>query len=102
MSRELNNEKIAERICACLEQEGMSQRTLTIQIGVKEATFNRYLKGSREIPAVVLGTIADYFDVSVEYLLWGDNPKRGSDEDWKARAVRSEKALKRIKKTLEV
>lgn len=97
---ELRSVIIGDRIRECLKEENIPQRKMAIDLGMKEATLNRYITGTREIPAVVVGNVAEYLGVSADYLLRGTSPEEGSAEAWRVRAIRSEAALGRIKETL--
>lgn len=53
-----------------IEEKGVSQKILSDKTGVAEATISRYINGLREPSCVeILYTMANYFDVSVDYLL---------------------------------
>ena len=54
----------------------MSQVFLGMELGMSQNTISRYETGTREPSHDELITIADYFDVSIDYLLGRtDNPK---------------------------
>lgn len=56
--------------------KGVSQLKLAIDLNTNQNTISRYETGEREPGIVELIRIADYFDVSVDYLLERtDNPK---------------------------
>ena len=56
--------------------KGISQLKLAIDLNTNQNTISRYETGEREPGIVELIRIADYFDVSVDYLLERtDNPK---------------------------
>ena len=55
---------------------GISQLKLALDLNTNQNTISRYETGEREPGIVELIKIADYFDVSVDYLLERtDNPK---------------------------
>ena len=55
----------------------MSQLKLAIELHTSQNTISRYETGEREPGIRELIEIADYFDVSIDYLLERtDNPKR--------------------------
>ncbi len=57
------------------EKRGMSQVRLAIELGLNQNTISRYESGAREADYRTLIAIADYFDVSLDYLLGRtDNP----------------------------
>ncbi len=56
--------------------KGISQLKLALELNTNQNTISRYETGEREPGLVELVAIADYFDVSVDYLLERtDNPK---------------------------
>ncbi len=57
--------------------QGISQLKLAMDLNTNQNTISRYETGEREPGITELITLADYFDVSVDYLLERtDNPKR--------------------------
>lgn len=56
---------------------GISQLKLAMDLSTNQNTISRYETGEREPGITELIALADYFDVSVDYLLERtDNPKR--------------------------
>ena len=54
---------------------GVSQVRLAMELSVSQHTISRYETGEREADYAMLIRIADYFDVSIDYLLERtDNP----------------------------
>ena len=59
------------------EQKNISQQKLAIALAMNQNTISRYETGEREADYSTLIKIADYFDVSIDYLLGlTDNPAR--------------------------
>ena len=57
------------------KQKGISQLKLAIELNTNQNTISRYETGTREPGIVELINIAEYFNVSVDYLLGRtDNP----------------------------
>ncbi|MBE6578575.1 MAG: helix-turn-helix transcriptional regulator [Ruminococcaceae bacterium] len=57
-------------------ERGISQVRLAMELSVSQHTVSRYETGEREADYAMLIRIADYFDVSVDYLLERtDDPK---------------------------
>ena len=54
------------------EQRGISQTELANFLGVVRSTICQYEKGNRMPDSNILGKLADYFNVSVDYLLGRD------------------------------
>ncbi len=58
------------------EKKGISQVRLAIDLNLNQNSISRYETGAREADYETLIKIADYFGVSIDYLLERtDNPK---------------------------
>ena len=58
------------------KQKHMSQLSLAMKLNTTQMSISRYETGKREPDLKTLILIADYFDVSIDYLLERtDNPK---------------------------
>ena len=65
------------RIRELRQQKKLTQVRLAIDLNMSQNTLSRYETGEREASYDTLKLIADYFDVSIDYLLREtDNPKR--------------------------
>lgn len=60
---------IGDRIRILRERRGMSQKHLAHALNMPNQSLSNYERGYREPPAEVLKKLADYFEVSVDYLL---------------------------------
>lgn len=57
-------------------KKGLSQLRLALDLNTNQNTISRYETGERQADYDMLIAIADYFDVSIDYLLERtDNPK---------------------------
>lgn len=57
-------------------KKGLSQLKLALDLNTNQNTISRYETGERQADYDMLIAIADYFDVSIDYLLERtDNPK---------------------------
>ena len=57
------------------EKHGISQLKLALELNVNQNTISRYETGERQAGYKELILLADYFDVSIDYLLERtDNP----------------------------
>lgn len=57
------------------EQKGISQLRLAMDLNLNQNSISRYEKGVREADYKTLILLADYFNVSIDYLLERtDNP----------------------------
>lgn len=64
------------RLKALRKQKRISQLKLAMDLGMNQNTVSRYETGEREADYSTLIALADYFHVSVDYLLGRtDNPK---------------------------
>ena len=58
------------------KQRGISQLKLAMDLNMNQNSISRYETGEREADYATLIRFADYFDVSIDYLLERtDNPK---------------------------
>lgn len=51
------------------QSEGLTQTEIANQIGISQAAYQRYETGKREPKIKTLEVFADYFQVSVDFLL---------------------------------
>ena len=64
------------RLKALREKPGISQLKLAMDLDMNQNSISRYETGAREADYKSLIKFADYFDVSIDYLLERtDNPK---------------------------
>jgi len=75
-----NNEKdyfmIFERIRNLREDNDKKQQELANYLNVKQTTYSKYELGKINIPIEVFMKLADYYDVSVDYLLGRTSKKK--------------------------
>ena len=62
----------AERLRKLRNEKGLSTRALGEIIGVSNATISRYETGKRDPDLLVVNKIANYFNVTIEYLCGED------------------------------
>ena len=60
------------RLKALREKRGISQLKLAMDLGLNQNSISRYESGAREADYKTLIALADYFDVSIDYLLEPD------------------------------
>jgi transcriptional regulator with XRE-family HTH domain len=68
---------VGQRICQLREERRLTQGELAEIIGVTRAGLSHYENDRRQPAYETLKRIAQYFNVSVEYVLEGD-PQQGS------------------------
>ena len=62
-------ESFIKKLSILLEEKNITQRELADKINVTEVTISRYLSGERSPRIEIVNKIAEYFDVSIDYLL---------------------------------
>ena len=67
----------SERLLYCRKQSGLSQKALANILGISDAAITMMEKSKRSPSFEILIALADYFDVSLDYLVGrSDNPER--------------------------
>ena len=67
----------ADRLKECRKNINKTQRDIAYDLGISEGGYQNYELGNREPKIETLNKIADYFDVSLDYLTGrSNNPKR--------------------------
>ncbi len=61
--------KLPERLLALRQERNLSQKSLIKEMGLALNTYVRYERGEREPGATVLVQIADFYGVSLDYLV---------------------------------
>lgn len=65
----MNVEKvIPQRVRELRVSRGLEQQELARIVGITKQAFNHYELGDRKFPHTVIAKIADYFDVSIDYI----------------------------------
>lgn len=64
-----------ERIQNLRTDNDLTIKAISAEIGLHRDVYARYEKGLRDVPTDVLIKLADYYDVSVDYLLGRTNKK---------------------------
>lgn len=62
-------ESFIKILSTLLEEKNITQRELADKINVTEVTISRYLSGERSPRIEIVNKIAEYFNVSIDYLL---------------------------------
>lgn len=71
---------LGERLEELLEERELTQRQLAKDLHIVPSTLNGYIKGHRQPDHETIIRMAEYFDVSTDYLLGVTSLKRGSQE----------------------
>lgn len=100
-----------ERINELMRKEGLSELQFARRIGVPQSSVNGYLSGKNTPPTKFLtSVIAEFSDVSAEWLMRGEGPMRISDIpadgdseqvlDLKAELMRKEGEIEGLRQTI--
>ncbi len=60
---------VADRIRALMQENGLNQVRLAAQTGIRQNTISAWLLGKKEPCIQSLWILADYFQVSIDYLV---------------------------------
>ncbi len=63
------------RIRDLREDKDMNQTQIANYLGMSQTGYSKYETGEHDIPTVILIKLADYYNVSVDYLLGRTNKK---------------------------
>lgn len=72
--------KFGVRLEHLLEERELTQRQVSDDLHIAATTLNGYIKGNREPDYGTLIRIAEYFDVSIDYLLGVTNIRKSTEE----------------------
>ncbi|WP_419724070.1 helix-turn-helix domain-containing protein [Bacillus sp. SKDU12] len=64
---------LGKRITSLRKQDGLTQEGLAKKLNITRSALSQYELGTREPNYDLLIKIADYFDVSIDFLLRGEN-----------------------------
>ena len=75
-----------QRLRDLREDSDMSQTQTAELLGIKQTVYSRYERGYQTIPLEHLIKLADYYRVSLDYLIMGDenNPLKKKVEQYEA------------------
>lgn len=65
--------KIAERLKELRQENGLSQSALAQKIGVSQKAIDYWERGVNEPKATYIVKLADFFDVTTDYILGREN-----------------------------
>lgn len=64
------------RIRDLREDNDMNQTQIAAYLGMSQTGYSKYETGERDVPTSILIKLADYYDVSVDYILGRTNNKK--------------------------
>ena len=67
----------SERLVELRTEKGLSQKTAALELGISQALLSHYEKGIREFNLDFLCRIADYYDVTADYILGRTDSRSG-------------------------
>jgi transcriptional regulator with XRE-family HTH domain len=76
--------KFSDRLKKLRKEKNLYQKELAEHLGVSRPTITQYESGTRKPDNETLGKIADYFNVSIDYLLGRTNERSSADKIKKA------------------
>ena len=62
-----------QRIRNLREDRDMNQTKIAKKLGMSQTGYSKYETGENDIPTAILIKLADYYDVSVDYILGRTN-----------------------------
>lgn len=69
--------KLASRLVECRKSKGVTQKGVALGVGISERGYQRYETQEREPTIGILIALADFFGVSLDYLVGrSDDPGR--------------------------
>lgn len=82
------NKEFGKTITHLRKKKGVSQKEASAELGVSQALLSHYEKGIRECGLSFLSRLADYYEVSVDYLL-GRTTNPGLNENEQGEEIRT-------------
>ena len=68
---------LSDRLLQLKKENGLLQKEIAASIGISLRSYQRYESGERKPDSDILEKLADYFNVSLDYLTGrSDNPRR--------------------------
>lgn len=61
-------EIVARNVRHLIEQNNVEQKELSTALGITPQSLNNYLSGTRKFPIGLIPVVADYFNVSIDFL----------------------------------
>ena len=67
---------VYRRIRDLREDADLTQTQISKKLNISQRAYSHYENGTRDIPTALLIALADFYDVSVDYLLERSNRKK--------------------------
>ena len=85
---------VGSRLKALRATTGLSQQALADIAGTKQSTINRYENDTSEMPYRIMLWYADYFDVSLDYILCRTDKPEGKLYDFRPQMTKENEQMK--------
>lgn len=72
--------EFSKRLENLLQERGLTQKQVSKDLHIAPTTFNGYIKGNREPDYSILVKLADYFEVSTDFLLGVTNIRKYAEK----------------------
>ena len=58
------------------EDNDITQNQIALMLNIKQNTYSQYEDGKREVPINILWKLADFYDVSIDYLVGREKERK--------------------------
>ena len=58
------------------EDNDITQNQIALMLNIKQNTYSPYENGKREVPINILWKLADFYDVSIDYLVGREKERK--------------------------
>lgn len=58
------------------EDNDKTQNQIALMLNIKQNTYSQYENGKREVPINILWKLADFYDVSIDYLVGREKERK--------------------------
>lgn len=58
------------------EDNDITQNQIALMLNIKQNTYSQYENGKREVPINTLWKLADFYDVSIDYLVGREKERK--------------------------
>lgn len=58
------------------EDNDITQNQISLMLNIKQNTYSQYENGKREVPINILWKLADFYDVSIDYLVGREKERK--------------------------
>ena len=58
------------------EDNDITQNQIALMLNIKQNTYSQYENGKREVPINILWKLADFYDVSIDYVVGREKERK--------------------------